>query len=263
MQGWIKLHRRITEWEWYQDGNTVRLFIHLLLKANHKPKQWQGLTIEAGQVVTGRKQLAVELGLSEQQIRTSINRLKSTSNLTIKSTNKFSIITLCNYRDFQDVSLGEQPANQPANQPASQPTNNRQLTTNKNDKNDKKEEFKKTKAKKVSDFPCPEGVRPESWDGFIEMRKKIKKQLTPHAVGLLVNKLKKINYDTGQDPSDILDQSTMNSWQGVFPLKEQQSNTGVFNGQATNGRHRSKPQSPINAVQGALQRRQSRNPQAR
>ena len=52
------------------------------------------------------------------------------------------------------------------------------------------------------------------------MRKQIKKPLTPHGVKLLISKLSKINQETGQDPSEVLDQSTMNSWQGVFPLKE-------------------------------------------
>lgn len=36
MKGWLKLHRQITEWEWYDDANTFRLLIHLLIMANSK-----------------------------------------------------------------------------------------------------------------------------------------------------------------------------------------------------------------------------------
>lgn len=128
--GWIKLHRKITEWEWYQDGNTFRLFVHLLLTANHRPQRWQGITIERGQVAIGRKTLSERTGLSEQSIRTSLGRLKSTSEITIKSTNKFSIITICNYELYQQQEI--------LNQPANQPTSSQQVTTNKNDKNKKK-----------------------------------------------------------------------------------------------------------------------------
>ena len=43
--GWIKLHRKFKEWEWYQDENTKSVFIHLLLDANHKDKKWRGNTL--------------------------------------------------------------------------------------------------------------------------------------------------------------------------------------------------------------------------
>jgi hypothetical protein len=39
MSGWIKIHRSILEWEWYEDTNTFRLFMHLILKANHKDRK--------------------------------------------------------------------------------------------------------------------------------------------------------------------------------------------------------------------------------
>jgi hypothetical protein len=131
--GWLRLHRQILDWEWYNEPNTFRLFIHLLLKANHKQNKWQGKTIEAGQLVTGRKQLALELKLSEQKIRTSLERLKSTNEITIKSTSKYSIITICKWETYQPLKDTEQPTEQPA----TQPTNNQQITTNKNDKNNK------------------------------------------------------------------------------------------------------------------------------
>jgi len=51
--GWIKIHRKLLDWEWYDEPNTFRLFLHLLLKANHKPRNYRGVIIETGQVVTG------------------------------------------------------------------------------------------------------------------------------------------------------------------------------------------------------------------
>lgn len=121
----LKLHRKILGWEWYSDPNTFRLFTHLLLTANFKINRWQGVEIQPGQLITGRKALAKELRLSEQEIRTSLNKLKSTNEITIKSTNKFSIITICKWAVYQVSDSIEQPANKPSKQQ----TINQQSTT--------------------------------------------------------------------------------------------------------------------------------------
>ena len=92
--GWIKLHRKLTEWEWYKEPNTFRLFIHLLLVANHKPKNYKGILVDAGQIITSPDKLAKELDLSISKIRTSLKRLKLTNEITIKSRNKGTIIQI-------------------------------------------------------------------------------------------------------------------------------------------------------------------------
>jgi hypothetical protein len=88
MSGWIKIHRSILDWEWYEDTNTFRLFMHLILKANHKDKNYKGKLIKRGCLVTGRDLLSVETGLSVQQIRTCLERLKLTNEITIKTNSK-------------------------------------------------------------------------------------------------------------------------------------------------------------------------------
>jgi hypothetical protein len=123
MSGWIKLHRKITEWEWYCDPNTFRLFMHLIVTANHNQETWRGTTVERGQLATGRESLSRELRLSQQEIRTSLDKLKMSGNIAIKSTNKFSVITVCNYEKYNKIDIDLQPANQPANQPTSNSTN--------------------------------------------------------------------------------------------------------------------------------------------
>ncbi len=114
MNGWVLIHKKITEWQWYRESETLHLFLHLLVMANFKDKEWRGITIKRGQLVTGRKSLARETGLSERQIRTSLNRLKSTSELTIKSTNRYSIITIQNYDEYQsELQDSDQQIDQP------------------------------------------------------------------------------------------------------------------------------------------------------
>lgn len=131
-EGWVKVFYQLLEWEWYGDPNMVALFIHLLLRANYKPSRKGGIEYGRGVVLTSREQLARETGISEQTIRTCLNRLKSTNEITIKSTKKGSIITICNYDKYQSQNeTPNQQNSQPANHQStnSQPTTNQQLTT--------------------------------------------------------------------------------------------------------------------------------------
>jgi hypothetical protein len=138
MTGHIKLDRKILSWEWYQDINTCRLFIHLLLNANHAEGKWQGNLIQRGELITGLNKLSEKTGLSIRQLRTCLDKLKLTGEITIKPTNKFSVITICKYDNYQSSKVGsdKQKDIQNANE---RQTNDTQTTTNKNEKNNKEE----------------------------------------------------------------------------------------------------------------------------
>lgn len=130
MDGWIKLHRKFNETAFKRKPLIVALFIHLLTNANHKQSKmlWNGeeMIVEAGQLVTGRLSLSEQTGLSQQSVRTALVILKSTNTITIKTTTKFSVITICKWKEYQMLTNGLTN---------NQPTTNQQLTTNKNDKN--------------------------------------------------------------------------------------------------------------------------------
>ena len=130
MSGYIKEYRSIIEWEWYTDYKTAHLFRHCILKANIECKKWQGMTIERGSFVTSLANLSKETGLSIQNVRTSLNKLKSTQELTYTSTSRKTIITINNYNLYQDsnTNSNKQLTN-------NQQTTNKQLTTTKEYKN--------------------------------------------------------------------------------------------------------------------------------
>lgn len=128
MSGWIKIHRQILDWEWYSDTNTFRLFMHLILKANHKEKKFKGLVLNAGSVVTSRDILAIEIGLSVQQVRTALSKLKLTNEITIKTSSQGTVIQIVNYSKYQLLT------NEVTNE---QPINNHQITTNNNEKKER------------------------------------------------------------------------------------------------------------------------------
>ncbi len=137
MEGWIKLHRQLLEWEWYDEPNTFRLFMHCLLKANHKDNNYRGQLVKAGTFLTSRDLLASETGLTVQQVRTSLKRLESTNEITTNKSKQGTVLQVVKYVTYQhDNQQNNQRYNQTLT--SNQPTTNQQLTTNKNVKKEKK-----------------------------------------------------------------------------------------------------------------------------
>lgn len=105
----VKVYRKFMEWEWYTDVNTKTLFLHCLLRANWKPGRWKGINYNAGEFITSLPSLAEESGLSIQQVRTSLDKLISTGEITSKVTDsvtgkkltKNRIITINNWNSYQ------------------------------------------------------------------------------------------------------------------------------------------------------------------
>ena len=126
----LKLYRKMLKWEWYDDINTCRLFLHCLLRAEWKAGSWHGIHYEAGQFITSIQNLANETNMSRQQVRTSLKKLLSTNELTTNQHGAARIITVVKWGEYQGanmVSNHESTTNQP--------TGNQQLTPCKEDKN--------------------------------------------------------------------------------------------------------------------------------
>ena len=227
MEGWIKVHRKLVDWEWYNDINVKVVFLHLLLTANHKEKQWKGQTILRGQKLTSIEHLADDVGLTIQQTRTALKKLKSTHEITIKTTNKNTLITIEKFNNYQfEIDEDNKQNNKQFNNliTNNQQTNNKQITTNKNEKNDNNDNIKKEKNKKRKTFEevlaennCSEELEITVRD-FIDMRKTIKKPMTSKALELLFRNLEKLT-NLEEEKIAILNQSIEHGWQTVYPLK--------------------------------------------
>lgn len=118
MEGWIKLYRKLVDWEWYDEPNTKIVFIDLLLHANHKERKWRGETVEAGSLVTSIGAIAERNGLSTKQVRTAIAHLKKTGEIAKKRANKNTTLIVLNYKRYQefDDGKGQQKGNQTASE---------------------------------------------------------------------------------------------------------------------------------------------------
>ena len=103
MSGFITLHRKLLDWEWYNDTNTKTLFIHCLLKANWEEKKWKGILIERGTFITSFQCLSEETNLSVKQVRLCISKLESTKEIVKKGTNKYTLLTIVKYDEYQCV----------------------------------------------------------------------------------------------------------------------------------------------------------------
>lgn len=128
--GWLKLHRKLNEWEWIDDPNTFCLFIHCLLIANRKPSKYRGHDIPVGGFVTSYDSLSSRSGLSVQQVRTALKKLIKSQVVTSKATSNFSIISILKWDSYQDDQQADNK--QPTNK---QQTPNKQPTTEEEDNN--------------------------------------------------------------------------------------------------------------------------------
>ena len=101
MQGWIKLHRKIIDWGWYKKPQVKSLFIHLLICARHSAGECYGRKLHPGQLITSYSSLSRETGLSVQQVRTALKKLKSTNDIQRQTTTEYTIITITNWDEYQ------------------------------------------------------------------------------------------------------------------------------------------------------------------
>jgi hypothetical protein len=208
MEGWIKLYRKFSDWEWFNISEMVHLFIYLLLNANHEDGEWRGVKIQRGQILTGLKTLNERTKISFQTLRTCLKRLEKTKEINIQVTNKYSIITICNYESYQN---GQQITNKQANKEltSNQQATNKQLTTN-NNKNNNNNGNKENTYIEDSDLNF-------IFLKFLEMRKKIRKPASDYAIKLLIGKLNKLSSDKSIQTA-IIEQSIIKGWQDFFPI---------------------------------------------
>ena len=143
-EGYVKLPRTMLEWGWFDDGNTVRVYLVLLLSANWKDTEWHGVKLKRGQLITSYPKLAEKCSLSVQEIRTAFNHLKSTGDITVNTTSKFSIVTVNNY-DIPDESTDKSTVKQQADN--IQSTDNRQTVNSQSTTVEERKEEKEIKEK--------------------------------------------------------------------------------------------------------------------
>lgn len=146
LNGFIKLHRQLLEWEWYEDKNCRLVFIHCLLKANFKDKRWRGKEVKRGSFITSLGNLSDEVGISKQQLRTVLEKLGKTGEITAKGQGNNTLVIINKYNDYQCFTEEKSPKNNDEQHDSNtlptheQHASNTEVTTTEEGKKERKKE---------------------------------------------------------------------------------------------------------------------------
>lgn len=221
--GWIKLHRKMLDNPIImKDADHLAVWTYLLLNATHSeyPVLFKGkrIMLQQGQIITGCVSIGEKLSITESKVRRILNNFESDGQIDRQKSNKNSLITILKwslYQSFDTQSDGQVTDNRR--------TSDGQVTTNNNDKNIKNvnnEIYIYSDDTKLNNSILE----------FIAYRKSIKKPMTENAVKLMLGKLNKMSSDLNEQ-IDILNQSIVNGWAGIFPLpvEKRQQKKNSFN----------------------------------
>ena len=231
---WIKIttdmfdNRKIKHLRRLPDGNNIVLIWVMLLTMAGRCNA-NGMIFLTENIPYTPKMLADELDFEEATVQLALNVLDRL-NMIVTDNGFFSIAGWNEYQNIEGMEkIREQNRVRQAKFKAKQkalPSNvTDNVTVTEGNAIDKEREEKKEKKKKEIKVFSDDSELNQAILAFMEFRKSIKKPMTDHAVELLINKL---NGMTTYIPEqvEIINQSIMNGWQGVFPLKNDQAKTG-------------------------------------
>lgn len=221
MEGYIKLYRKLLENPIVcKDGDYLAVWIYILLNATHKemPSIFKGnkIILKPGQLLTGRKAIGAKLKISESKVHRILKCYESEHMIEQHTSNQNRLVTVLNWELYQG---SEQQNEQQMNNQRT--TSEQRVNTNKNDKNVKndKNNNRDIYIGIISNFTADENLKKTIMD-FIEMRQQKKKPPTERALNIILKKASEISSDI-QTQIKIFEQSIVNGWTDIYPLKNQ------------------------------------------
>jgi hypothetical protein len=138
--GWVKIHRRLLKNAITNKPDYFSLWIHLLLMANHEPTSfiWNNKkqTLNSGQLLTGRKVLSRETGITESQVYKILEYLEKEQQIEQQKTTKYTVITIVKWDTYQKKEQQkEQQSNNRGTTERQQSNTYENVKKDKNDKN--------------------------------------------------------------------------------------------------------------------------------
>lgn len=223
--GWVVVHRQLQEhWLWEEKPFSYgHAWVDLIMMANHTERKIligkDVSIIEAGSVITSELKLADRWGWSKTKVRRFLTLLENDSMIVKKTDHKKTTIKLEKYVDFQKTETKKKPQK------------NHKKTTEKPQKNTNNNVNNDNNINNILIYSANPTLN-DSIVNFIEYRKSIKKPMSDNAVKIMLTKLNKLSLDDNTQ-IEILNQSIMNGWTGIFPLSEDRRQKAVNKGPAS------------------------------
>lgn len=214
--GYIRLHRTITGWRWYKDGNVLRLWLHLLLNANYEQSEFQDRIIGRGEQVTSLKALSESTGLSIQEVRTALGKLKRTGEILVNSNRHFTIVSILNYDKFQSDSADKQ---QTVN---TQSTNKQQTVNSQSTTSEKEKKAKNTIPPCIPPTASAEeipfsGALGDAVRDWLAYKAERRESYKPTGLKSLFSQIERTVKAHGEDAvCDCIRLSMSNGWRGII-----------------------------------------------
>lgn len=227
MSGFVKLYRRVLDNPVFKSDAEAMAFAWLILKASWQETEvrykGQIVRLERGQLTVSARDMAKAMEWSKSRVSRFLNTLRERDMIEYVSGTYANVINIRNYGAFQSNSkIDGTPAGQPEGQ-------ERDRSGTQNNEEKELKERKNNITPKKSSVELPEWIEPEVWAGFVKMRRSIKKPLTDRASKNIITKLETM-HGNGIDANAVLDNSTDNSWAGVWEPKGAGQDSGVVVG---------------------------------
>jgi len=211
-QGWVRLYRKMKDTSFYDDEGLLKMAIHCLLTATHRPRtvvrRGESILLEPGQFLTGRYELAEAVKMKPSTAWKRLQRLSERPHefVTCMSDTRKTLVTVCRWQDYQpeqNEGTGERDKKVTAKE---QPDN----THNNNGNNGKK-----------TSIDLPPWIPKKEWGDWVAHRRAIAKGGKVSVQTLKVNLRKlEILREQGYDPAEVINQTVASGWKGFYPLKE-------------------------------------------
>lgn len=106
---WIKLYRKLLISPIFENEKALKVWIWCLLKATHTEREQlvgkKIIHLEVGQFVFGRNKASEELKMSESSVYGYIKLLEKLKMISVKSNNKFSVVSIEKWEDYQEKKI--------------------------------------------------------------------------------------------------------------------------------------------------------------
>ena len=112
MGRWIKIHSKIMKSAVWSDPLRLKAWIHILMSANYKDKQWfangQAVTIKKGQFVTSTRKLQKEWGCSQKTVIRILGQFEEFGMIKVEHPQKrYSLLTVIKYGVYQSKGFSD------------------------------------------------------------------------------------------------------------------------------------------------------------